>query len=40
MHGKTRYSPTVGFLLPFTFLVFKKVIAVFLGLDPLDAEYW
>ena len=28
-HGKTRYSPTVGFLLPCMFPVFKKSLSFF-----------
>ena len=32
MHGKTRYSPTVGFLLPFVFATYKKSLRFFLGL--------
>ena len=37
---KTRYSPIVGFLLPYTFSVSNKSFAVFLGFNRLDAEYW
>ena len=40
MHGKVRYSPTVGFLLPFVFAASKKSLRFFWGSDPLDAEYW
>ena len=32
MHGKTRYSPTVGFLLPYSFPVFKRSLRFFWGL--------
>ena len=32
MHGKTRYSPTVGFLLPFVFVASKKSLRFFWGL--------
>ena len=32
MHGKTRYSPTVGFLLPFVFSAFQKSLRFFWGL--------
>ena len=31
-HGKTRYSPTVGFILPFLFPVFKRSLRFFWGL--------
>ena len=31
-HGKTRYSPTVGFLLPYMFPVFQKSLKFFWGL--------
>ena len=31
MHGKTRYSPTVGFLLPYMFPDFKKSLRFFCG---------
>ena len=32
MHGKTRCSTTVGFLLPYIFAVFKKSLSFFWGL--------
>ena len=32
MHGKTRYSPPVGFLLPFVFSAFEKSLRFFWGL--------